>query len=452
MEIIKLRIRGNMAEVTDAPAVITSGTVGLPVEFTFDDRWDGLSKTAVFRAGCTAKAVTNLQAQAIVPWEVLEKPNCWLQIGVYGVNADGSVAIPTLWANVCVIHTGTDPEADPAVDPTLPVWQEIWNTVSELRQEALPDNVANAICPGIENPTPVDALMALFNGKAPAGFGLGTKAKWVNNFNEATVTGFYASSGGTPDGGMWVGLTIAQDANLGAQTIWKTYSGNAQKVMVRRFEGSFFSDWQDWSPSAFAPAGFGLGTVAPSSNDLNTATDCGFFSFTNDSANTPFGYGVGFSLNRYGTQYSQVAFNPYLGGCGQIAIRHADKTGWKEWEYVNPPMHYGVEYLTTERWNGKPVYVQLIDLISFTQDEDFQEIGEGYFDLVEIGAGDLIEAEITAFDGLYTTRGHYDHVNDDMEFIANVTNEGGAVYCSIMANSDILASATILLKYTKLTD
>ena len=366
MEIIKLRIRGNMAEVTDAPAVITSGTVGLPVEFIFDDRWDGLSKTAVFRAGCTAKAVTNLQAQAIVPWEVLEKPNCWLQIGVYGVNADGSVAIPTLWANVCVIHTGTDPEADPAVDPTLPVWQEIWNTVSELRQEALPDNVANAICPGIENPTPVDALMALFNGKAPTGFG--------------------------------------------------------------------------------------LGTVAPSSNDLNTAKNCGFFSFTNDSANTPFGYGVGFSLNRYGTQYSQVAFNPYLGGCGQIAIRHADKTGWKEWEYVNPPMHYGVEYLTTERWNRQPVYIQLIDLMPFILDEDFQEYGEGVFEVVEIGAGDLIEAEITAFDGTYTSRGYYDHVNDDMQFIANVTNEGGAVYCSIMANSDMLASATILFKYTKLTD
>ena len=31
-------------------------------------------------------------------------------------------------------------------------------------------------------------------------------------------------------------------------------------------------------------------------------------------------------------------------------------------EWVNPPMLLGVEYRTTERWNGKVVYAKLIDL------------------------------------------------------------------------------------------
>lgn len=35
---------------------------------------------------------------------------------------------------------------------------------------------------------------------------------------------------------------------------------------------------------------------------------------------------------------------------------------WGPWEYVNPPMEKGKEYRTTERWLGKPVYTQLLDL------------------------------------------------------------------------------------------
>ena len=35
--------------------------------------------------------------------------------------------------------------------------------------------------------------------------------------------------------------------------------------------------------------------------------------------------------------------------------------GWKPWEWVNPPMLPGVEYRTTERYLGKPVYVKTVD-------------------------------------------------------------------------------------------
>lgn len=34
---------------------------------------------------------------------------------------------------------------------------------------------------------------------------------------------------------------------------------------------------------------------------------------------------------------------------------------WGAWEWVNPPMFLGVEYRTTERYLGKPVYCQVID-------------------------------------------------------------------------------------------
>ena len=34
---------------------------------------------------------------------------------------------------------------------------------------------------------------------------------------------------------------------------------------------------------------------------------------------------------------------------------------WKPLEWINPPMGVGIVYRTAERWNGKPVYVKLID-------------------------------------------------------------------------------------------
>ena len=34
---------------------------------------------------------------------------------------------------------------------------------------------------------------------------------------------------------------------------------------------------------------------------------------------------------------------------------------WTPWEYINPPMLLGVEYRTTERYMGKPVYTKLVD-------------------------------------------------------------------------------------------
>lgn len=44
-----------------------------------------------------------------------------------------------------------------------------------------------------------------------------------------------------------------------------------------------------------------------------------------------------------------------------IATKKKHAGVWYPWEYVNPPMMMSVEYRTTERHNGKPVYCKLID-------------------------------------------------------------------------------------------
>ena len=128
---IKIDIIGNIAKVIKKPSRITSGTVGLPIEYTFDEQWDGLTKVAVFRGGEIEKTV-GLVADLSVPWEVLLVPGVWLSVGVYGENEDGSVAIPTIWANVLPISVGVDPEGDPSTKPTPSIWQEINNKIDSM--------------------------------------------------------------------------------------------------------------------------------------------------------------------------------------------------------------------------------------------------------------------------------------------------------------------------------
>lgn len=131
---LKLQVFNNTIQMAECPNCITSGTIGLKAEFTFDSQWDTLTKIAVFQTGAIAKSVEIKDNEVVVPWEVLEKPYTRLYVGVYGVNADCTTAIPTLWTEVCVINSGADPEVDPSVDPTLPIWQDLLFRVEELEE------------------------------------------------------------------------------------------------------------------------------------------------------------------------------------------------------------------------------------------------------------------------------------------------------------------------------
>ena len=135
MKPIKITVTGSNARVTEKP-VITSGTVGLPVEFTFDEAWEGLSKTAVFRAGSRSYPVSCEQNAAAVPWEVLEKPGIGLYIGVFGTDTTGTVRIPTVWVLVDTVHQGTTvPDATPT-EATPSVYDQILAAANEAEEVA----------------------------------------------------------------------------------------------------------------------------------------------------------------------------------------------------------------------------------------------------------------------------------------------------------------------------
>ncbi len=103
---------------------ITSGSVNVyTARFEFSPDWDGLTRTAVFKAGAASRSVLlGESGECIVPWEVLEKPNIQLQAGVYGTRG-GDEVLPTVWANLGTILEGTVTGED-AQPPTPDIWEQ----------------------------------------------------------------------------------------------------------------------------------------------------------------------------------------------------------------------------------------------------------------------------------------------------------------------------------------
>lgn len=107
-----------------------------------------------------------------------------------------------------------------------------------------------------------------------------------------------------------------------------------------------------------APAGYGLGTVSAMVDNPDDVTVAGLFQFVSDEIT---------GVNQNWLMISQVHIPEYI---VQTAIHVTESWTvqrvklngvWQPWEWVNPPMYPGIEYRTTERWNGKPVYTIVID-------------------------------------------------------------------------------------------
>ena len=120
-----------------------------------------------------------------------------------------------------------------------------------------------------------------------------------------------------------------------------------------------------------APGGFGLGSgVGQAILDANEATLGGFYYWGANAKNIPFRYGamvvIPRSSNTAKPCVTQIA-SEELGGTSpqaSIAVRKSTDNSdgsWGPWEWINPPMELGVEYRTTERYLGEPIYVKVVN-------------------------------------------------------------------------------------------
>ena len=105
--------------------VVTSGAQRVfACAFALSEDWDGLNRTAVFRAGTRSVSVLlGGDNTAEIPWEVLQTPGITLHIGLYGAGADGLV-LPTVWAEIGMIRPGAYPGGD-ALPPTPGAYDQL---------------------------------------------------------------------------------------------------------------------------------------------------------------------------------------------------------------------------------------------------------------------------------------------------------------------------------------
>ena len=76
---------------------VTSGSVNAyQVRFEFSLEWEGLKRTAVFKAGTEIRSILlDESGVCVIPWEVLTVPDRRLMAGVCGAR-DGELVLPTI--------------------------------------------------------------------------------------------------------------------------------------------------------------------------------------------------------------------------------------------------------------------------------------------------------------------------------------------------------------------
>jgi hypothetical protein len=110
-----------------------------------------------------------------------------------------------------------------------------------------------------------------------------------------------------------------------------------------------------------APAGYGVGVKnGHACTDCNEAILNGTYYIFGESALNHPGHSMQYGcmdVKRRGNYITQIVHYDYY---EVKRFSHDGGDTWGEWEWENPPMEVGVEYLTTERWQGKPVYRRLV--------------------------------------------------------------------------------------------
>lgn len=135
---------------------LTAGMVGIPVTIRYDDTWNGLTKNMVCRCGQwgpdsgETRTVLNVDESATVAHEVM-KGQMHLYLGVEGYRDDGTLVMPTTWADCGIIQPGANAGADPTAEPSLAVWAQLQVRINQLLQQGIPEEkIAAAVAAYLE--------------------------------------------------------------------------------------------------------------------------------------------------------------------------------------------------------------------------------------------------------------------------------------------------------------
>lgn len=117
-----------------------------------------------------------------------------------------------------------------------------------------------------------------------------------------------------------------------------------------------------------APSGFGLGestNATPAGGDANKIVALGHYQ-CNVNCPTDDVWYVTPNIHIPGSYEQHTAIRAFDGvECRRLKVGGS----WLPWEWVNPPMEYGVEYRTVEQVDGQPVYTMCVEIEAFANGE-----------------------------------------------------------------------------------
>lgn len=192
-----------------------------------------------------------------------------------------------------------------------------------------------------------------------------------------------------------------------------------------------------------APGGFGLGGVlvdAPENSegfaDANLITATGFYRAVRNVLYGGWHYIIHLNYD------SATALQLAAYASGEVyGAREKRLNVWGDWEHTNPPMELGVEYRTTERFWGRPVYYKIVDCGQIADNKQ-----------VEHGIANM--RDCISFQGLRGGLPMPSISNNNLSdpwsyYVADVSRTKITLACGTSAAG---GSCHVMLKYTKTTD
>ena len=197
---------------------------------------------------------------------------------------------------------------------------------------------------------------------------------------------------------------------------------------------------------------YGLGTkgvMLTSADNLDTIKTNGWYqwSWSDKPANLPSDTGAAYmrSLRVWTTngieccqELMDETDSPYH-GC--MMRRTFYSSAAYPWEWVNPPMIAGIEYRTTERWNGKPVYTQVVSFGALPNNTN-KHINHGISNMNALVSYSA-----------YASTGSTDRVNIiGVYYIVDLRITNTTIQVQTNADMSAWTGCYFTLKYTKTTD
>ena len=97
MDSIKLAVRGNKIALLSHIDLI-AGTIGQKCKVFFDDSWNGLTKTIIYKVNGEVIENAHIEgAETVIPNRVLVNAGLPLEIAIDGQSEDKSILKPTTW-------------------------------------------------------------------------------------------------------------------------------------------------------------------------------------------------------------------------------------------------------------------------------------------------------------------------------------------------------------------